>query len=415
MYKNNKIRGVRSSCAPMTQCTDELNPMQSRRATEKITNKVFTSTNENDSESHDQFFEEFSNNRYTLEHTPIKVRHLLRYYDDEDLKFDTEYQRNEVWTIKKKRLLIDSILRKNDISMIFLRQLIDHNRVHYECIDGQQRLKCIFEFINNGFAITPDQTHLEQNYYYYQLPQDYQSEIRNFEVNSIVVSNADDDTITDIFMRLQEGVRLNDAEKLNAVSSKMRKSVIEISKHQFFSATSLKNYRFAHRYYAAQMLTLCFTPEISDVGYHYLRKTYKLYEKGIPRASLDKTDKSLTLLKKILGSNIRAIRSKSDILILHLIASKLLLGYSINGFEQKIGKFILDFISSVENLSRSANEQSGDPLIVYAYYKKFAYLHIQEKYEIMASELLQCIPKMRPKDRRRFFNKPERIAICKRS
>ena len=50
------------------------------------------------------------------------------------------------------------------------------------------------------------------------------------------------------------------AEKLNAEQSKMRNAVIEISKHLFFSATSLKNIRFAHRYYAARMLTLSDAP-----------------------------------------------------------------------------------------------------------------------------------------------------------
>jgi hypothetical protein len=392
--------------------------MQSSCEKEKLKNIRPNSMKQVCSESgpHDQIVKEYGNNNYTLQHTPFKIRHLLQLYDDKDLRFDTEYQRTEVWSIKKKRLLIDSILRKYDISMIFLRQFIDHNRVHYECIDGQQRLKCIFEFIKCGFAITPDQTsNLEQNYYYYQLPQDFQSEIKNFQINSIVVHKADDDTTTDIFMRLQEGVRLNDAEKLNAERSKMRRAVIEISKHPFFSAIALKNHRFAHRYYAAQLLTLSEFPQISDVGYQCLSKTYKLFEKGISRTSLDKTSKCLTLLSKILGSDIHAVRSKSDVLIVHLVTSNLLSGYAINGFEQQIAKFILNFVTSVERLSRSANEQRQDPLTRYAYYKKFASLHIQDKYEIMASELLRSIPRMRPKDKCRFFNKIERIAICRRA
>ncbi len=153
--------------------------------------------------------------------------------------------------------------------MIFLRQIIDRGRLRYECIDGQQRLKCIFQFIDNQFAITPDVTpDLEHRHFYHELSPETQSEIQTFEINSVVVSDADDYTTTDIFMRLQEGVRLNHAEKLNAIRSKMRKAVIEISKHPFFSATSLKNIRFSHRYYAAQMLALSKEPDASDVGFH---------------------------------------------------------------------------------------------------------------------------------------------------
>ena len=140
---------------------------------------------------------------------------------------------------------------------------------------------------------------------------------------------------------------------------------------RFFSATSLKNIRFAHRYYAAQMLTLSDAPGTSDVGYSRLKRTYKSYEISFPNILLEKTRKSLTLLKTILGSDTCAIRSKSDILILHLIAFNLLSGYSINGFEQKIGQFILEFISKVGKESSSANERSTDPFVRYAYFRKF--------------------------------------------
>lgn len=42
------------------------------------------------------------------------------------LLFNTEYQRSEVWATKKKQRLIDSILRKYDILKIFLRQARAH-------------------------------------------------------------------------------------------------------------------------------------------------------------------------------------------------------------------------------------------------------------------------------------------------
>ena len=186
-------------------------------------------------EVHDQFFEEIGNIEHKLQHMLFKIRDLLGRYKENRLEFDTEYQRTEVWTMKKKRLLIDSILRKYDISMIFLRQRICDDRLHYECIDGQQRLKCVFRFIDNQFDITPDVTPgLDHKYFYRELPKDCRYDIQMFEVNSIVVSDADDYTTTDIFMRLQEGVRLNHAEQLNAEQSKMRSAAIEISKHPFF-------------------------------------------------------------------------------------------------------------------------------------------------------------------------------------
>ena len=213
-------------------------------------------------------------------------------------------------------------------------------------------------------------------------------------------------------MRLQEGVRLNPAEKLNAERSKMRKAVIEISKHKFFGSTRLKNIRFSYRYYAAQRLTLSVYPSNTDVGYTSLKRTYDSFKNGFPRQAKDKTNHSLTTLKNILGTRARVIRSKSDILVLHLIASQLLPAYSIHGFENSLAEFIIRFISKVSKLSQRANEQSKDPYVRYAYFKKFAFLRLQDKYDIMASELLQAIPDLKPRDPNRRFNDTERLAIC---
>jgi hypothetical protein len=366
-----------------------------------------------DIERKDKFFEEVENIEPNIVHKPYEIRDLHNLYCHKNLNLDTEYQRTEVWSIKKKRRLIDSILRKYDISTIYLRQRINGAQIHFECVDGKQRLKCISDFIDNKFAITPDITSkLEHAYCFSQLPDRQQWDIRTFKVYAVVISGVDDNTIADIFMRLQEGERLNDAEKLNALTSKMREAVTEISRHSFLPATSLKNHRLAFNHYAAQMLTLSATPESSDVKYTTLKRTYESYTNGIPRKVLEKTKRSLTLLENMLGSKTSIIRSKSDILILHLVASALLPDYSIRGFEETIANFIIKFVTKVSRVSRHANEQSKDPYTRYAYFKKSASFFIQEKYEIMKSELLLSIPEMKRKDRKRLFDDKERSAIC---
>lgn len=85
---------------------------------------------------------------------------------------------------------------------------------------------------------------IERKYNFSQLPQDIQSDFLTFGINSIIVRDADDDTTTEIFARLQEGIRLNEAERVNALRSKMRKAAIEVAKHQFFNDIALKDHRF---------------------------------------------------------------------------------------------------------------------------------------------------------------------------
>ena len=83
----------------------------------------------------------------------------------------------------------------------------------------QQGLRCIFRFLNDEYAFTPDDSPgLESKYFYSQLPNDVRSAFLTYDINSIVVSDADDDINTDIFMRLQEGIRLNEAERVNALT-----------------------------------------------------------------------------------------------------------------------------------------------------------------------------------------------------
>lgn len=163
---------------------------------------------------------------------------------------------------------------------------------------------------------------------------------------------------------------------------------------------------------AAQILVLSEYPDDNmQLGYGRMKKIFDSHKDNLPSSIQDKAWRSLTLLSKVLGGRVHAIKSKSDVLILHLIASKLLPSYSINGFENKIGDFIIRFIGKVESLSKSANERSKNPYVRYAYFRRWANKRIQDKYKVMAGELLLAIPNMKRKDLRRRFNDEERYAI----
>lgn len=61
-----------------------------------------------------------------------------------------EYQRRLVWDVKKKSLLIESLLMNVPVPPIFLYEY-ELNR--YEVMDGQQRLNTIIDFYNNRFTL----------------------------------------------------------------------------------------------------------------------------------------------------------------------------------------------------------------------------------------------------------------------
>lgn len=64
------------------------------------------------------------------------------------------YQRNFVWNTKQQALLIDSILKGHYIGQMLLAK--SEKSDYYNIIDGQQRIKTIYFFIENGFKVNKD-------------------------------------------------------------------------------------------------------------------------------------------------------------------------------------------------------------------------------------------------------------------
>jgi uncharacterized protein with ParB-like and HNH nuclease domain len=69
------------------------------------------------------------------------------------------YQRLEVWDTEQKQMLIDSILRDIDIPKIYLRKLTGA-KFKYEIIDGQQRMRAIWDYLKNNFSLSEEANQL---------------------------------------------------------------------------------------------------------------------------------------------------------------------------------------------------------------------------------------------------------------
>lgn len=64
---------------------------------------------------------------------------------EEKIDPQPQYQRTPVWSDEKKQLLIDSILRNYDLPKFYLR-VSNNPSYDHEVVDGQQRLRAIWEF-----------------------------------------------------------------------------------------------------------------------------------------------------------------------------------------------------------------------------------------------------------------------------
>lgn len=155
-----------------------------------------------------------------------------------------DFQREEVWSVKKKRLLIDTILQGWHLPKFYFRKLEDGT---VECVDGQQRLVAIFEFFDDQLELEGAVAKRVGGNRYSILPDDISDEFDDFEIDIEEIEEATETELEDLFQRLQLGTPLNTAEKLNAISGGMRDFCFDAAKQPFFAEKiGLRNTRYAH-------------------------------------------------------------------------------------------------------------------------------------------------------------------------
>ena len=161
------------------------------------------------------------------------------------------YQRGPVWNEAKKQLLIDTIFRNYDIPKIYLRKLPGGLEFEHGVADGQQRLRAIWDFLDDKFSISKESDPFDnfgdlKGKKYSKLSSDVQDSFCDFGLTIVEIFDASDIEIRDLFLRLQEGVSLNPAEKRNAFVGGMRDFIAELAAvpHPVLPLTKISNKRY---------------------------------------------------------------------------------------------------------------------------------------------------------------------------
>jgi hypothetical protein len=136
-----------------------------------------------------------------------------------ELVLQPKFQRRDVWTPKAKSHLIDTILRGLPIPIIFIRQDINtirHQTVR-EVVDGQQRLRSVLDFSQDKFPVMKSQNPTFGNLRFSEIPAEAQRQFLNYEFSVVILEDAGDRVVLDIFARLNTyAQKLTDQELLNA-------------------------------------------------------------------------------------------------------------------------------------------------------------------------------------------------------
>lgn len=144
-----------------------------------------------------------------------------------------EWQREEVWSTERKQLLIDTILRGWKLPKLYFAKTSD-SPDEFEVVDGQQRLATIFEFFESSLSLSAPSSEEFGGATYEELPEPLTDAFDDFQIQYDEITEASDAELQQFFQRLQGGMQLTAAEKLNAVGGNLTKFARSLGKHSFF-------------------------------------------------------------------------------------------------------------------------------------------------------------------------------------
>lgn len=200
------------------------------------------------------------------------ISKVFSMWDNIDLNPD--YQRvGNIWDLRRKQLLIDSILNGYDLPKFYFHFLVtEENELNqsgkgFAVIDGKQRLKAINEFLQGKITLASDFIYLKQpeielkGYSYKDIAAncpEIKTTFDNYILDIVFVKTDEQDRLEELFLRLNEGEPLNNAERRNAIGGQLirRISTIVNEDEFFLSKVKFSNKRYEHQDILSKIILL---------------------------------------------------------------------------------------------------------------------------------------------------------------
>lgn len=158
----------------------------------------------------------------------LEIESLYRRIKEKDIDLQPDFQRGEVWTDKKKKKLIDTILRGWQIPPI---HVVENNKYVDEVLDGQQRLATIRDFMDDIFTIDGNIKPLDNEIIglnkkkFSQLDDAIKRKIRKYSIRVVRITEHKPEEAAELFFRLNQPSLLTSAEQRNAFFGTAREEI----------------------------------------------------------------------------------------------------------------------------------------------------------------------------------------------
>lgn len=325
-----------------------------------------------------------------------------------------EYQRDTgIWSLEDKRHLIDTVLKDLDIPKIYLRRISEKK---FEIVDGQQRIKTIWDFRDNKFALGGFISGGKlDGKNYKDLPADLIDQFDIFQLTCVLLIDCDDEKTRELFSKLQRGKPLNPGEKLNAFPGKIVPTMRIIGNHKFFEKVTFPLRRYK-AYYIAAKLMLLEDYGIIDISpqniYHFFNKNRDLDEHSKFVVHLKKV---LNYLNDIFSDKTPELSNDSWIINLYLLISDLSKKYVMKGRENDLRDFYLGFWQDIEDARRTGT--GSESLLKFADANRAGTTskkNINTRFSIIQRRFLKKYIDLEFLDPQRLFNHFEKTVIYRR-
>lgn len=277
------------------------------------------------------------------------------------------YQREgSIWSIERKQLFLDSLFNNYDVPKIYMHDLRrDSGEYNYTLIDGKQRLGAIWDFLDgevklgDGFEYkatfrTNEKDYPEAGDSYYDLTNFWKERFKNISLDVVMVNDADEYEMEEIFSRLNNGEPLNAAEKRNAMGGRMCAITRTMPNHRFFKQTIYApNKRYLHNDIAARFLLIEYTADEdkNDNPYCDLKKRFldalvkdnKKIDKKREQRIVGAVTKRLDSLVKVFGKQDVLLRRMGYPQLYYLFVREMEKECTGNELHTHIKKFLENF------------------------------------------------------------------------
>jgi len=332
-----------------------------------------------------------------------------------------DFQRPPVWTKGQKQFLIDTIIRNLDIPKLYW-QKTEHNPDKYAVVDGQQRLRAIWEFQAGEYTVAHDADPIDGHDIagkkYSDLPDELRVRFDTYPLDVVIVTDCEEDDVRDMFLRLQNGTPLKAQEKRNAMPGKMRDFVKTLVKHKFFNNVGFANKRYTYDLIAAQCTLLEINGQSCNIKNADLNR---MYEEQI---DFDVNGPKAKRIKRVFDYLAKVFTEKTpelerfNVISLYVLTSSLLDSFVIEAQPKNLATWFIEF-EQIRREDEKRNAEKRDPELI-VYHENISRStdseeSVKKRNEVLMSRFFLAYPDIEQKDNQRDFSFGQRLAIYRRN